>query len=55
MKAYWEVEVKLHLYLKLADRCTPEEGVSSDFWIASWMVSRVECGKEVLGLLGIES
>jgi hypothetical protein len=41
MKTYWEVEVKLYLYLKLADRCTPEDGASSDHWVASLMVSSV--------------
>jgi hypothetical protein len=54
IEMYWEAEVKLYLCLKLADRCKPE-GVSSDLWIASYIVSRVECRKELLRLLGIES
>jgi hypothetical protein len=41
MKTYWEVEVKLYLYLKLADRCTPEEGASIDLWVAILMISSV--------------
>jgi len=41
MKRYWGIQVKLCLYLKLADRCTPEEGASSDIWVASLMVSSV--------------